>query len=250
MRQDLSRIQILEDREPKFYSKPSVIVGLPEAGLVGTIASSYLIQVLRLPEIGHIESDLEPPLVVVEKSEPKHAIRLFGREDLVIFLSDIPFPSRLSSEFSSAVVNWSLARQARLLIGVTGIPSTARLNLQQDLPRVFYITTRKELASSVSPPAEIFEEGLIAGTYALLLKACMRLGQPNMTFLAESHPNFPDPGAAAAIIMDMKSFLGIEIDVKQLLQESEQIRLKLRELMKRTQQSYESTPERPPGVYS
>lgn len=246
-----SRVQIVESPEVRF-SKPTVVVGLPEAGLVGTIAASYLAQLLQLPEIGYVESELEPPVVVVQKSQPRYPIRIFGRNDLVVFVCDVPLGPRFATVFSSALVNWCVSKQSKLLVGVTGIPSADRLEQKQELPSVFYATTvRKDLMSSVSGSAQILEEAAVVGTYALILKRCMALGQPNVTFFAESHMNFPDPGAAAAVINVLKILLRVEVDVKPLLEESEQIRLKTRELMKRTQQSMEQQMRQgTPGVYA
>ena len=251
IRSEISRVRILEKHEPKFYSKPNVVIGLPEAGLVGTIASSYLVEALSLEEIGYVDSGLEPPVMVVEKSEPKYPIRIFGRDDLVVFVSSIPLSSRLAIEFSTSVVNWCLGRQSKLLIGVTGLPSAQRLELQQEVPRVFYVASERQLSRPISSVVETFQEGLVVGTYASILKTCMLSGQPNITLLAESHLEFPDPGAAAAIIGVLKTLLSVDINVKPLLEESEQIRLKMRELMKRTQQSLQgAVPQGPPGVYA
>ena len=42
-----------------------MIVGLPDVGLVGLIAMSYLISELNLEEIAYMDSDLLPPVVVL-----------------------------------------------------------------------------------------------------------------------------------------------------------------------------------------
>jgi uncharacterized protein len=250
IRSSIPKVQIVENGQARF-SNPVVVVGLPEAGLVGTIAASYLAQLLKLPQIGHVDSELEPPVVIVEKSEPRYPIRIFGREDLAVFVCDIPLTPRLATEFSTAVVNWCLEKHARLLIGATGLPSKTRLEQEEELPSVFYVTTApSEISDLISNFAQTLEEAVVVGTYALILKKCMALHQPNITFFAESHFDFPDPGAAAAVINVLKTVLGVEVDVKPLLEESEQIRLKSRELMKRTQQSMQQMAQGTPGVYA
>jgi len=80
----------IKEYEPSKISKPNIIVGVPEAGLVGTISASYLIQQLKLPEAGYIDSELVPPVVVVHDSKPKRPIRIFGRDDVVIIASEVP----------------------------------------------------------------------------------------------------------------------------------------------------------------
>jgi uncharacterized protein len=232
-------------------SRPYVIVGLPEVGLVGTIVANYLVQTLKLREIGYVHSDLEQPVVVVQEGEPKYPVRLFGKENIVVIISEVPFSTRLAYEFSGALAQWCMEKKSRLMIGTTGFPSRQRI--EEVLPRVFGVSTeRNTLTSLKNLGAEVFSEGLVVGTYAYLLRKCMTLGQPNLTLLAQSHLDFPDPGAAAQVINVLKSILAVEIDVKPLLDESEQIRLKMRELMKRAQKSMQQMTQQQaaPSVYA
>jgi len=46
-------------------SEATMIIGLPDVGLVGIIATSYLISELNLEEIVYMDSDLLPPVVVL-----------------------------------------------------------------------------------------------------------------------------------------------------------------------------------------
>ena len=48
-------------------SEATMIIGLPDVGLVGLIATSYLISELNLEEIAYMDSDLLPPVVVLHK---------------------------------------------------------------------------------------------------------------------------------------------------------------------------------------
>jgi uncharacterized protein len=245
-----SRVQIVEYPGARI-SKPNILVGLPEAGLVGSIAASYLAEMLRLPEIGYIDSELEPPLLVVEKSVPRYPIRIFGQDDLVIVVCDIPLTPRLATEFSNALMNWAISKHSRLVIGATGLPSKNRLEQKEEVPSVFFAgTAGKDTVASVSKVAQTLEEAIIVGTYSLILKRCMALNQPNITLFAESHLDFPDPGAAAAVINVLNVLLHVSVDIKPLLEESEQVRLRSRELMKRTQQSMQQMSQGAPELYA
>jgi uncharacterized protein len=73
--------------------------------------------------------------------------------------------------------------------------------------------------------------------------------QTNVTFLVESFLDFPDPAAAAAAVEVLNQFLSLDVDLKPLLAESEEIRLKSRELMSKTQQAMQQNPPEPPGLY-
>jgi uncharacterized protein len=57
---------------------------------------------------------------------------------------------------------------------------------------------------------------------------------PNLLLMAESYPQYPDPGAAASVISALNKFVPINVDVKALIERSEEIRLNARELMRKT----------------
>ena len=46
-------------------SEATIIIGLPDVGLVGLIAMPYMISELNLEEITHMDSELLPPVVVL-----------------------------------------------------------------------------------------------------------------------------------------------------------------------------------------
>ena len=52
--------------------------------------------------------------------------------------------------------------------------------------------------------------------------------------LAQAFPQYPDPGAAAAVIDALNRIYGLNVNTKVLEERSEEIRIKARELMRRT----------------
>ena len=244
-------VQIREVEGAVKLSKPAVVVGVPEMGLVGTIASSYLVEHLSLPEIAHVESDLIPAVVVVEDSEPKQPIRIFGKGMLAVAMSEVPLTPRLSSELMSELVAWSRAKQCRMVIGITGLPSEERVESGgTSAPIVLAVTNDGELRKSIkSIGAGAFEHGIIASSYATLLKRCIDAGVADLTLLAESYAEFPDPGAAAAAVQVLNKLLPISVDVKPLLEGAEEIRLRMRGLMSQTQEAIQQGGGAKPSVY-
>ena len=246
------QVRIRELEASAKLSRPTVIVGIPEMGLVGTIAASYLVEQLKLPEIAFVESDLLPQVVVVRDSEPKEPIRIFGKDSLVVVVSEVPLMAVLSYDLASELAKWTKARQGKMVVGVTGIPSEDRVeSAGKKPPTVLAVTNDEATRNSIKAiGAKPFEHGIIASTYATLLRRCASLGVPNLTLLAECYAGFPDPGAAAAALQVLSKLLQIPVDVKRLLDGAEETRLRLRELMNQTQQTIQQeVVQTPTGVY-
>lgn len=76
---------------------PTVIVGVPDVGLVGEIAVSYLTDSMQMNELGYIDSPSFPPLVMVKESIVKNPVRVYGKADIITILSEMPlFPPMIS----------------------------------------------------------------------------------------------------------------------------------------------------------
>jgi uncharacterized protein len=228
------------------FTKPNVLVGVPDIGLVGTIACSYLIEQLKLKEVGHIDADSMPQVMTVHNFEPSYPVHLFGGGDLVVVLSEVPFMTHLSFEVSRELAAWAKAHAAVNVIGISGLPSSEREQAtEEQKPAVAGVTNDEKLRASLQESGIIpLGDGLITGTYASLLKECMNIGQRALILLAESHIQFPDPAASAAVIEALGGILSLKVDLKPLLEESEEIRLKSRELMQQTQQAQQA--QQPP----
>ena len=59
---------------------------------------------------------------------------------------------------------------------------------------------------------------------------------PSISILAQSFYNYPDPQAAAIALKELSKISDVKVDTSKLLEKGEEIRLKARDMMKRTQQ--------------
>ena len=212
------------------------LLAFPDTGLVGTIAVGYAIQSKKMKEVGYVAPRALPPIRVIHNGEPKSPVRLYANNDLVTLISETPLPLQTYRELVSEMVKWAMQKKIQLLISLTGVAVQNRAEL--DKPQVFGIggtLAVRDLLQSHSIP--LLEEGIVAGVQALILNECIEKGVPAAVLLAESHPNFPDPAAAASMLERLNQAFGFNIDIKELLEQAEEFRIRLRELMQRTQQS-------------
>jgi len=188
--------------------------------------------------------------MIVHHSAVTYPIHIFGKDNLVVVLSEVPLPPYASLEVAKEIASWAKSLKANVVIGVTGAPSKARDESHgEGKPTVVGVgNTETSLAVLKSSGALPFEDGIISGFYANLLKHCNSNGQSSITLLAESLSQFPDPAAAASIIEVLGKLLSLSLDAQPLLKESEEIRLKSRELMAETQLAAQPG-GRPPSAY-
>ena len=211
------------------------LIGVPDVGLVGSIALSYVIQEQQMTEVGYLESDAFPPIIVIHKGEPKPPIRLYSKGDVMAIVSEIAIDPKLIPSVARSVVDWAKSKKIEILVTLSGIAVQNRLEIET--PGVYGVGSSgyvKKLLKDVG--IEIYEEGFIAGLHAVVMKECVKKRVPNMILLVQSHLQYPDPGAAASLITSFQRLIGLDVATDKLLVQEEEIRVRMRELMQRTQQ--------------
>lgn len=230
----LSELVRIVEKKP-IPSGATMLYGLPDVGLVGLIATSYLISELDSEEIAYMDSDLLPPVVVLHEGLPHAPLRLYGKGNLIAVISELAIPSSALHPIMRSLVDWGQARKVRTMVSMGGIPIENRQTITE--PKVYGAASTKDLRDLISEKGlSILKEGYMVGPQALCMRYCAEKKIPAIGLLAQSFYNFPDPEAAAMVLRELSKITEIEVDVSKLLEKGEEIRLKARDIMKRTQQ--------------
>jgi uncharacterized protein len=216
-------------------SETTMIIGLPDVGLVGLIATSYLISELNLEEIAYMDSDLLPPVVVLHKGLPHAPLRIYGNQNLIAVISELAVPAPAIYPIMREIVDWGQAKKVKRIVSMGGIPVESRQAITE--PKVFGAASNQELLDLLSKRGlSIMNEGYIVGPQALSMRYSVSKKVSAIAILAQSFYNYPDPEAAAMVLKEFSRIFEIKVDVSKLLEKGEEIRLKARDIMKRTQQ--------------
>jgi len=214
-----------------------LLLGFPDVGLVGAIAVSYLIEKLRLAEAGYIDAEDLPPIVAVHSANVKELIRIYEGRRIVTVFSEVPIPIPALRPLAQGLIEWASDKGMDGIISITGLAEPRRLDIE--VPKVYAVGSNAEYTDRLTRlvDAEMFRDGYVAGINAELLRGGMRRGGNVGVVLAQSHFNYPDPGAAATVIRHLPKVIGEEVDVNPLLESAEAIRIQMRDLMRRTQEA-------------
>ncbi len=216
------------------------VVSAPDVGLAGAIALGYVIEEQQMEEVGYLESEAFLPVMVVHRGDPKPPVRIYHKGDIAAFISEIPIDPFLIPSTSSSIVDWAKTKNVEILIALSGIGVQNRLEIE--VPEVYGVGSSSSVKGIMKTAnIEILEEGFITGLHATLMKECLKSNVPCLIILSQSHLQFPDPGAAASIIASLNKLTGLNVNTKKLLNQEDEVRLKMRELMQRTQQQMRQT---------
>jgi uncharacterized protein len=229
----LEQVEIIE--KEAVPSGTTMIIGLPDVGLVGLIATSYIISELNLKEIAYMDSDLLPPVVVLHKGLPHAPLRIYGNKNLIAVISEMAVPAPSIYPIMRKIMEWAETKKVKRVVSMGGIPVQNRQTITE--PKVFGAASSQEQIEILSKKGlQIMKEGYIVGPQALGMRYSSNKKLSVIAILAQSFYNYPDPEAAAMVLKELAKIFEIKVDISKLLEKGEEIRLKARDIMKRTQQ--------------
>ena len=223
----------LIEYKPVELEKPSfALIAFPDTGLVGVIGAWHIIKSLKLVEVGGIDSYIYlPPVAIISNRVVRTPIRIFAGGNLLVVYSEfMPSPQGFV-QLARLLANYMERKGIDYIFLASGMPIQNRFEVEK--LRTYYLaTTQKALEIIKNLDLIPFENGFFAGPYALLLKEFVRAKLNTILLLTESFLEFPDPEASARNVEIISRVIGKPIDLKELLEEAETIRIRARDAMK------------------
>lgn len=214
----------------KKLKKVTIIEGFPGFGLVGTIATGFLVDHLKCEHIGHKYFDEVAPTLAIHGGKIVDPIGVFYNAKYnIIIIHSILAPMGLewkAAEYVAQICKEYAAVELITLEGVGGPPAE-----QGAMGHAFYYTTGSDVKIKKTGLRPLGEGIIVGVTGAILLK---EMPCPVTSLFAETHSTMPDSKAAATIIEALDKYLGLDVDTKPLLKQAEDFETKLRALMQQS----------------
>lgn len=236
-----------DETTPEKNCAPGAILfsAFPSAGLATIVAGHYIVRVLQLPRIGRFESPDVPPIAVVQGGEVNPTIRVYGRPDLGLVLSEFPPTPVQANAAARTILDNAERRRARAIICLEGVvphPEDGDDNPEAALApsdeQVWVAYSRKDPAfvkGFEAAKARTLEEGVIGGVSGSLLVQGLGRSVPVAVLLVSARvaEGLPDHRAGAALIETLDRMLPeLKIDTGPLRAQAEQIEKALRAVVK------------------
>ncbi len=210
----------------------TVIEGFPGFGLVGTIATEFLLDHLETEKIGRFYFEKGPATLAIHGQKIVDPISIhYNKKYNVVIIHALSSAMGMEWQAADIVLKTCEALSAKRLICVEGIGS---MNTGE---RTFYHANnwagQKPETVGVLP----LGEGIIIGvTSAIMLKATL----PLLCLFAETKSNMPDSKAAANVILVLDKILGLKVDPKPLVKQAEIFESKLKDILQQTKKAHET----------
>lgn len=229
-------MKLVLNKKPK---NATIIEGFPGFGLIGTIATEFLLEHLDTEKIGSVEMDEVPAMIAIHQNKIIEPISIhYNKEYNLVLVHALNVAKELGWKIADVISELAKAVSAKEIISLEGVGSP-----NPGGGRIFYYTSSPSAAhKKLSTVASPLMEGIIVGvTGALLAK---QTPAPVTAFFAETQSNLPDSKAAADIIRLLDTYLSLEVDPKPLLKQAELFEKKLKAIMQNSKKAEELQDEK------
>jgi len=206
---------------------PILIEGLPGLGLVGKIATRYLIKKLDAKKFAYLYSPHFPYFVLVNKKGSVRLLRgtfYFLRNqtegnDLILFTGDSQAQTIEGQyEISDCILDFATLHNVKMIVTVGGY----RMEVK-DKPKVIAAATNEEVLNEALQARAVLSSigNPIVGTAGLILGLSRFKKIDALCLLGETRGYLPDPKAAKSVLEVLKTMLSLNIDLAGLDEEIE-----------------------------
>ena len=234
-------MKIILDKRP---DKPVVVEGFPGFGLIGTIATDFLIGHLKAEQIGRFEYDELPAMLAIHQGKLVHPMGVFySKEHNIVLLHTILNTAGFEWKAANAILDMCKALDATEIISIEGV---AGPTAETEKCKCYFFTQKEEKAKELSGLGitPLHESIIIGVTSALMLKFDI----PVTCMFVHTFSQLPDSKAAAAIIEALDKYLSLRVDTEPLMRQAEAFEKKLKKIQEQTEfAAKEQELKRPPS---
>ncbi len=221
---------------------PILIEGFPGLGMVGSIATKYLVRQLKAQKLAILYSPHFPYHVIVDKKGGARLLRgefyfwknKTGENDF-IFLTVDSQAQTIEGQFevANSILDFAEKKKVKTIITIGGYR-----NEVEGSPKVVAVSTNPALFKKALKARAISSDAgtPIVGTAGLLLGLAKFRKVDAMCLLGETRGYLPDPKTAKSVIAILKGILNVKLDLKGLdkeIEQSKEILDKMRDIEKR-----------------
>lgn len=216
-------------------NKPTIIEGFPGFGLIGTIATEFLIEHLDSKLIGSFWFEEIMPSLAIHEGKMIHPVGIYyNKQYNLIIIHSISATPGIEWKAAEMIIKIGEKVNAKEIISIEGVNAG---DTQSEESRVFFhtndIPTEEKLRKL---EMRELKEGIIVGVTSALL---MKTKRKTTCFFTETHSALPDSKAAAKVIEVLDKYLSMKLDVKPLLDQAVRLEGKLNEIITKNRAAME-----------
>lgn len=222
--------KILEDRVYEIkkitYKSPIIFAGFVGPGLAGPLSTGYMIERLKMQEVGYLRSKYLPPSTVFIQGRLRHPFRFYSNKagTICAVICEVTLRMEGLYNIASTILDWAESKGTKEMVILDGVAS-------DEHDDKIFCAADEDLCRIMSDKGiSMITQGFITGIPGSILNECIIRKIRAITLLVKASHTSPDPLAAATLIDAVNRVYGFAIDTTDLRREREKIIIEFKEL--------------------
>jgi len=209
------------------YNNPIVFAGFVGAGLAGPLSVGYIIEKLKMKEVGYMRSKYLPPSTVFIQGRLRHPFRFYSNKEGTICAIICEITLRMEGLYTlvAAILDWAEQKGSNEIVILDGVSS------EKEHDNKAFCAAEEDLCRVMQDKGiNMIPRGFITGIPGGLLNECLLRKIQGVTLLVKANQKSPDPLAAATLVDAVNSLYETGIDTTDLRKEKDKIGLDFKEM--------------------
>ena len=230
----------MEFKLNKKIINPIIIQGFPGFGLVGSVATEYLIEFLKAEYVGRFCSEKLPPVAAVHNNSIVMPLGIYySKKYNLLIVHGVSGVQGLEWEIAKTIIDLSVKTKAKEIIALESVGSQD----SKSNTMYYFSNVKTSIKKFESLKLSNLKEGVIMGvTGTLMVESRMN---PNFSAIfAETHTQLPDSMAASKVLEVLNNYLKLKMNLSKLKQAAQKFEDKLKGLISAQAQTFEQSDEK------
>lgn len=209
------------------YNAPIIFAGFVGAGLAGPLSVGYIIEKLKMEEVGYMRSKYLPPSTVFIQGRLRHPFRFYANKDGTVCAIICEITLRMEGLYTlvAAILDWAEQKGSNEIVILDGVAS------DQPHDEKAYCAAEEDLCRIMEEKGiKMIPQGFITGIPGGILNECILRKIQGVTLLVKANHKSPDSMAAATLVEAVNSAYNTNIDTTELKQRKDKIGVDFKEL--------------------
>lgn len=208
------------------FKSPIVFAGFVGPGLAGPLSVGFMIEKLKMQEIGYLHSKYLPPSTVFMQGRLRHPFRFYSNKKGTIcaIICEVTLKMEGLYNIASIILDWVQSKGTREIIILDGVASEEHDN------KTFCAAEEGLCRIMQDSGISMISQGFITGIPGSILNECIIRKIRAITLLVKASHTQPDPLAAATLVDAINRVYGTVIDTSELRVQKEKIGNEFKEL--------------------
>jgi len=209
------------------YNSPIVFAGFVGAGLAGPLSVGYIIEKLKMKEVGYMRSKYLPPSTVFIQGRLRHPFRFYSNKEGTICAVICEITLRMEGVYTlvAAILDWAEQKGSKEIVILDGVATNGKHDNKA------YCAAEEDLCRVMQDKdIKMIPQGFITGIPGGILNECILRKIQGVALLVKANHKSPDSLAAATLVEAVNKAYHTNIDTEGLKKQKDKIGVDFKEL--------------------